>query len=583
MIHSKIEKLNLQDKADKHYILLPALTSEQEEMINPLVPPTSGIRMILMEEKGDEFFISAERQYLFLRVFKAISDIAKSEFSKDSLGILLTSDDRPSANLMVEWAAKILAFDKHKLYFQKPVDSKSKMEAKNAPFYSRMGTPHGSATVALSDKIDVSIVITASHNERIWNGIKFYFKLPMPISGRVMQAVSEQALTYKQIPYTSDFQVQYMDANKINNEYIIKLVGKIINFDILQDKPIILWPYLGHAPEIQDIFERVGAKVHLIPQQMEPPNPTISIDFDRLKQAFSESGAKVAILLDSDRDRVVIVEKSENKDDLTVLMPNTIYAAMHNLLINEFNHEIINVRTIPTDPRCDKNAKLSYLTGVGYKHLGMILYGALDYEIEPVKFETGILYEQNDQGNLKIENLSMINQKIVETSFSNPEQIMVLWEESGGHTFNLIKKTENSLTSSFPAIGDKYPAPALLVVATLIYQGFDLENAVDSSILGLRTKIPADDKQKIAIVKHFSTKVGQSLKVEKFSYTINTFEQVAGETAIIHLHSSNSDLYFRPSGTGPGVRIYIFGDKFTAEEELKTVENYLLDKFHLEK
>ncbi len=579
-----IEPLDLSKKGSTTTILLPNLSEEQKEMINPLVPPTSGIRMILMEEDPEKFHISKERQCLFLRVFKAISEIAKLEFKQDSLGILISSDDRPSANLMVEYCAKILSFDNHKLYFQKSVDEQSKQEAINQPFYTRMGTPHGSAAVALSEEIDVSIVITASHNERNWNGIKFYFKLPMPISGRVMQAVSEKALTYESIPVTEDFQVQYIDANHLNNTYIHQLVEKIIDLNILKDKPVILWPYLGHAPEIQDIFHRVGAQVHLIPIQMEPPNPTINIDYDRLKVAFDQTQSKLAILLDSDRDRVVIVIRDAQTNELKALMPNTLYSAMHNLLHSEFNREIINVRTIPSDPRCDAQASLTFLTGVGYKHLGMILYGALDYEIDPVKFQTGILYQQDNTQNRKISDLSQIGDAIRKTKFKNPEVILALWEESGGHTFNLLKipqDTTKPIISLFPPIGDKYPGPALLVLATLIYMNYNLEEAVDQKIIGLRTKIPATDKEKIAIVQEFSTKTGTELKIQELKYIIQSFELINGKIAIIHLHSDNSDIFFRPSGTGPGVRIYIFGAANTAKDELKRVEEFMLKRFHL--
>ncbi|GAG53950.1 unnamed protein product, partial [marine sediment metagenome] len=41
----------------------------------------------------------------------------------------------------------------------------------------------------------------------------------------------------------------------------------------------------------------------------------------------------------------------------------------------------------------------------------------------------------------------------------------------------------------------------------------------------------------------------------------------------------DSTLYFRPSGTGPDVRFYIFGKKETHLEEIHTVMNYIDDNF----
>ena len=68
---------------------------------------------------------------------------------------------------------------------------------------------------------------------------------------------------------------------KKKNLFIVLLITTLIVLSFpyflrgLKDKPIIIWPYMGHAPEILDIFDRVGAKVHRIPISMEPPDPTL--------------------------------------------------------------------------------------------------------------------------------------------------------------------------------------------------------------------------------------------------------------------------------------------------------------------
>ena len=164
---------------------------------------------------------------------------------------------------------------------------------------------------------------------------------------------------------------------------------------------------------------------------------------------------------------------------------------------------------------------------------------------------------------------------------------MALWEESGGHTFNLLNINNSGgspvIQSILPPIGDKYPAPALLLLATLIEKGFDLKSAINQEILGLRTKIPASDKQKVAIVEHFSHPAEKSITIDNKTYEIHSFEQINGKIAIIHLKSNNSNLYFRPSGTGPGVRIYIFGEINTAKNELMQVKAYFINLFDLKK
>ena len=84
----------------------------------------------------------------------------------------MVSDDRPSSSYLVKIFAKILAYDDYQIYFQTPIDPVSLEAVKTDPYYSRMGTPHASASVVLFDEVDLVIVITASHNGILWNGIK---------------------------------------------------------------------------------------------------------------------------------------------------------------------------------------------------------------------------------------------------------------------------------------------------------------------------------------------------------------------------------------------------------------------------
>ncbi|MHA1602895.1 MAG: hypothetical protein ACTSVU_04705 [Promethearchaeota archaeon] len=571
------EKLNIEMDEEKQLesVLLSPLTSQQKEIINPLVPPTSGIRMVILDEdklNSGQYFMPKYRQEMFLRVFKAVSEIGKKELRKEHPGVLLVSDDRPTANYLLGYCAKILAFDGYKLYFQKATDLVSKQEAEHEPFYSRMGTPHGSASLALFDELDLVIVLTASHNELIWNGIKFYINVPMPISGKVMHAVSEKAIELNSIPLSNDFSAQYIDANKRNNDYIINLTKQILDLNILKGNKIVLWPYMGRAPEIQDLFKQVGVDVILVEEQMEPPNPTVNIDHEKIEKIMKSTNASISILLDTDRDRLVFIVRNPKTGNFDTLMPNTLYAAMHQLLATEYSKKIINVRTIPSDPRGDDACAMTFVTGVGYKHLGVILYGALGEKIEPVKLQSSILYFETLNGFQKVSSVENIYQIISESNLRGENIVLALWEESGGHTFNLLNIQEEKgnikISSSIPSIGDKYPGEALLVLTTLIFRGFNLSQVLNSSIIGTRAMIDADDKKKLKIIEIFTKLQGKTFNVNEKIFTVGTFDQIQGKVAIIHLYTSDTNVYFRPSGTGPGVRIYIFGPKMTIEQDL---------------
>ena len=582
-INSRIELLNLESRDGKEIISFPPLSDEEKEIINPIVPPTSGIRMKIYEKQNKSYVMNKRAQFMFLRVFKAVSEISKKEIKKNNPGVLLVSDDRPSANYLMGYFSKILASDGYKIYYQKPTGSKAELEAKNEPFYSRMSTPYGSASVLLYDEIDLVIVLTASHNDILWNGVKFYIERPMPISGKVMRRISNKALDLNEISLVSDFSANYIDADKKNNDYIINIAQNILDLSILKGRKIILWSYMGTAPEIQDLFERLGVKVILIDEQMEPPNPTVNINHEKIEKIMKQEDVKIAILLDSDRDRLVIIHHNKGTGEFKTLLPNTLYPAMHNILINKFNQKIINVRTIPSDPRSDKYSKLNFVTGVGYKHLGMILYSAIGRNIDNDKFQSSILYVETPQGYKKIGSPEEIQKIILDSNIDGDNILFVMWEESGGHTINILQITHNNndiiIIPKYPAIGDKYPAEAILIISTLIEMGYNLSEYVDQHIIGSRTMISGNDKRKLKIVNTFAKMKDQLFTINNRDYKIGTFEQVDGKISIIHLWNENSNIYFRPSGTGPGVRIYYFGPKTDAKTELLEVKEKIEDMF----
>lgn len=582
-INSRIELLNLESRNGKEKISFPPLSDEEIEIINPIVPPTSGIRMKIYEKQNSTYIMTKRAQYMFLRVFKAVSEISKEEINKKNPGVLLVSDDRPSANYLMGYFTKILSAEGYQIYYQKPTGSKAESEAKNAPFYSRMSTPYGSASVLLYDEIDLVIVLTASHNDILWNGVKFYIERPMPISGRIMKKISKKALELREISMDSEFSIKSIDADKKNNDYIMNIVQDILDLSILEGRKIILWSYMGTAPEIQALFKHLGVNIILIDEQMEPPNPTVNINHEKIEKLMKEKDVKIAILLDSDRDRLVIIHHNKGTGEFKTLLPNTLYPAMHNILINKFNQKIINVRTIPSDPRSDKYSKLNFITGVGYKHLGMVLYSAMGKKIERDKFQSSILYVETSHGYKKIESPEDIQKIILDSDITGDNILLVMWEESGGHTINILQIAQNgkkiTINPKYPAIGDKYPAEAILIISTLIEMGYDLSEYVDQKIIGSRTMISGDDKRKMKIVNTFAKMKDQSLTINNRSYKIGTFEEVEGKISIIHLWNENSNIYFRPSGTGPGVRIYYFGSKTNAETELSEVKEKIEDMF----
>ncbi|MFW9783998.1 MAG: hypothetical protein ACFFFB_17060 [Candidatus Heimdallarchaeota archaeon] len=581
MIDFGIEEINIEQHEDFHILKLPELTEEEIKIVDPIVAPTSGLRIQIFDIKevdGQKKYILPKRKlFLFLRVFKAISQKFKKINKEKDLKILIVTDDRPSKKILLTYCSQIFSYDGYQIYYQ--VDELGD---------SRVSSPYGAASVALFEDIKLIIVLTASHNDLSWNGIKFYIEYPIPISGDLFKDISKMAIKLKEIPLKPYFKPISIDAEQKNNEYVISILSKIIEITSLKNKNIVIWPYLGKARGIVNLFKQLGANVTVIEEVIDPPNPIKEVREEKLQKIMTETHSNLALLLDADRDRIALYVKQHGQ--YFIYIPNEIYSAMHNILAKEFNKKIINVRTIPTDPRGDETSLLNILTGVGYKHLGVILYFLLGIKVDKSKVDTAILYFEDENNELvKIDNPKPLkkrfSQLINKKGIIDEEFMVVMWEESGGHTLNILKARKKEHTdiiefySEFPIIADKYPVPALVLAAELISRGFVLSESIDWSIVGINRTIPAIDEEKVRIMNNFEQNDGKTISIANKDYKVQALSDNNQLIDIYQLKSEDSTLYFRPSGTGPDVRFYIFGKRNTHLNEIKTVQNYIKENY----
>ncbi|MFX1374274.1 MAG: hypothetical protein ACFFA0_00540 [Promethearchaeota archaeon] len=580
MIELEVEDIELEDSGGGIKILeLPELTEIEKYIIDPIVEPTSGLRIQICDiiEENKKYYLPNNKLFLFLRVFKAISHQYIELKGNKNLKILIVTDNRPSRNLLLQYCSQIFAYDGFQIYHQQDTLNES-----------RVSSPYGAASVALYEDINLIIVLTASHNDLSWNGIKFYIEFPMPMSGKIFKDISKKALTYKEISLKTDFKIKHIDPIKKNNDYVKKLLSEVIEIRSIKGKNIVIWPYLGKARGIVDLFKDYGANVILIEEEVNPPNPIKIIFEDKLKSVMEQNDSNLALLLDADRDRIAIYVK-QNGEYFTYI-PNEIYSAMHNILAKEFGKNIINVRTIPSDLRGDHTSYMNILTGVGYKHLGVIMYFLYGINVEQSKVDTAILYFEDQNKNLiKVNNPIPLRQQILalmDSEKSNDESFLVVyWEESGGHTLNILNVSKNletgeaDFSTDLPIIADKYPVPALILITELICRGYIIQKSIDWSIKGINQTIPATDKEKVAIMENFKNYDGKSIKIGEKEYKIHALSDNNNKIDIYQLKSQNSTLYFRPSGTGPDVRFYIFGNRETHLEEINKVMYYIENNF----
>jgi len=577
LIDFELEDISFIDSGTYKTLKLPKLTREEKFLIDPIVAPTSGLRIQILdqiEEKEKKNLILTNRKlFLFLRVFKAISQQYKEMKKGKSLKILIVTDNRPTKSILLEYCSQIFAFDGYEIYHQEDVPGESKISA-----------PYGAASVALLEEVNLVIVLTASHNELSWNGIKFYIDYPMPMSGDIFKEISNKALTFKEINFDPKYKPVLVDAEKKNNDYVISLISNVLEIESIKNKKLVIWPYLGKARGIVNLFKRLGAEVILIDEEINPPNPIKEVREDKLKQVMESEGSEIAILLDADRDRIALYVKQNGEYDYYI--PNEIYSALHNILANDYQKRIINVRTIPSDLRGDNSSFINILTGVGYKHLGVILYFLLGIEVDQSKVDKAILYYEDENKTLvKINKAEPLKQKLTELIEKDKKHdksfLIVMWEESGGHTLNILNPAKKDnlghfvFDSKFPIIADKYPVPALVLITELIARGHEISKSIDWSIKGINRTIPAIDEQKIKIMNNFMKNDKNSLIINKKEYKVSALSDNANNVDIYRLKSADSTVFFRPSGTGPEVRFYIFGKRETHLEELKTVQDYI--------
>ena len=577
----EIEALELEDAGDYEVLQMPELTDEEINIIDPIVAPTSGLRIQIFDiqkRNGKDFYyLTSHKLCLFLRVFKAISLQYKEINHQKNFKILIVTDNRPSKEILLRYCSQIFAFEGFDIYYQKDLPGKS-----------LLSSPYGAASVALLKNIKLIIVLTASHNDLSWNGIKFYIDYPIPISGDLFKEISKKAISINKISFKKEFKPKLINAEKKNNDYVKKLLSHIIEIKSLKGKNIVIWPYLGKARGIVNLFKEYGANVILIEEEINPPNPIKEIREDKLQSVMEQNQANLALLLDADRDRIAIYAKQNGNYFLYI--PNEIYSAMHNILANDFNRKIINVRTIPSDLRGDNTSFINILTGVGYKHLGVILYFLLGIDVDQSKIDTAILYvEDRDKELIKINNSIPLKERIIELMeeqlLTNEEFLIVMWEESGGHTINLLNVKKNIKTGTFkfktdlPIIADKYPVPALVIAAELISRGYIISESIDWSIVGINRTIPAIDEIKVKIMNNFEVNNEKILKIKNKEYKINALSDNNNDIDIYQLKSNDSTLYFRPSGTGPEIRFYIFGKRETYLDEIKSVQNFIKENY----
>ena len=156
-------------------------------------------------------------------------------------------------------------------------------------------------------KVDGGIIVTASHNPKNYNGMKFVRKNSVPISGDTglneIKTIAESNL-FKDSPLRGN-----ISSVNLRDDYVAHLLS-YINIDVLKPIRVVCNPGNGAAGLVIDQLEKVlpieFVKIHHEPNGDFPngvPNPLLEENRLPTVRAIKNNNAQLGIAWDGDFDR----------------------------------------------------------------------------------------------------------------------------------------------------------------------------------------------------------------------------------------------------------------------------------------
>ena len=156
-------------------------------------------------------------------------------------------------------------------------------------------------------KVDGGIIVTASHNPKNYNGMKFVRKNSVPISGDTglneIKTIAESNL-FKDSPLRGN-----ISSVNLRDDYVAHLLS-YINIDVLKPIRVVCNPGNGAAGLVIDQLEKVlpieFVKIHHEPNGDFPngvPNPLLEENRLPTIRAIKNNNAQLGIAWDGDFDR----------------------------------------------------------------------------------------------------------------------------------------------------------------------------------------------------------------------------------------------------------------------------------------
>jgi phosphomannomutase len=294
------------------------------------------------------------------RVAKAIADHLAAS-GRPTSGVFIGYDGRKSSRDFARICAGVLASS----------GIKSILPTRPVP------TPV-SAFATVKYSLSGAIMITASHNPAVYNGIKFIPSYGGPATNDITQSIEQ--LISPSPPHAEDYRACLSTGMVAERDplgdYITHLQSLLTIKEL--DMRIAVDPMHGTTSGILDrILQGMGATVGIHRGKIDPifagimPDP-VPANMVELRESVAEGKYALGLALDGDGDRLAAVTASG-----TFLMANQILPILYNYLLEGRGMSGDVARTVATSHMVDRVAeghgRKAIETPVGFKYIGELL------------------------------------------------------------------------------------------------------------------------------------------------------------------------------------------------------------------
>lgn len=499
------------------------------------------------------------------KVTQGLANYLNTNFKNPS--VVIGYDSRNKSDIFAEMAARVLVANKVKVYL----------------FESLRPTPMVSFAIRHT-KSDAGIVITASHNPKIYNGYKVYG----PDGGQLTDKAANETLDYiNKLDIFKDVKVvskeeaeksgllQYV-GKEIDDAYYDKVAQLCVRKDLIKQQAknlkIIYTPIHGSGNiPVREMLKRLGfTDVTIVSEQELPngdfptapyPNPEIRQVFELAIELAKKQHPDVIFGTDPDCDRIGVVVNTG--DDYKVLTGNQVGILLTDYLLGARKDE----GKLESKDAIIKTIVTSDMTQVICDYYGVQMMDVL----------TGFKY---------------IGEKIKEFLETASNNFVLGFEESYGY-----------LSGDFVRDKDAVIASVLIAEMALYYktQGKNLFQALEDlykkhgyfveDLLSIEMEGQSGQEKIKEIInnlrKNPPKQIGDTKIVTLADYGVSkSYDLETGKETAINLPSSNvlkfiledkSWFVVRPSGTEPKMKVYFSVRGKTREEAQNKVEQLKKD------